>query len=146
MFMYQGWYLYEEKKTSFLTLFMANFGQRLLRSKSWRQCGAPPVPVAFTKEFFSFLDRMVLFLSSLGLFFFSLYIIFLFIQRTFFRSLFFHEQRFIHKQTASTCLYIARCKQNMEITRQSSLNMSGCSENSLRGFARVWDYDAFLIY
>ena len=73
MFMYQGWYLYEEKKTSFLTLFMANFGQRLLRSKSWRQRGAPPVPVAFTKEFFSFLDRMVLFLSSLGLFFFSLY-------------------------------------------------------------------------
>ena len=71
---------------------------------------------------------------------------FLFIQRTFSRSLFFHEQRFIHKQTASTCLYIARCKQNMEITWQSSLNMSGCSENSLRGFARVWDYDAFLIY
>ena len=26
MFLYQGWYLHEENKTSFLTLCMANFG------------------------------------------------------------------------------------------------------------------------
>ena len=26
MLLYQGWYLHKEKETSFLTLFMANFG------------------------------------------------------------------------------------------------------------------------
>ena len=41
--------------------------------KCGRQRGAPPVPIALLKYFFSFLDRMVLFLSSLGLFFFLLF-------------------------------------------------------------------------
>ena len=26
MLLYQGWYLHKEKETSFLTIFMANFG------------------------------------------------------------------------------------------------------------------------
>ena len=63
---------------------------------------APPVPVAFTTEYkgmFSLLDRVVLFPSSLGLLLFF----FFFLPRTFFRFLFFHEQRFFHKQGASTC-------------------------------------------
>ena len=63
---------------------------------------APPVPVAFTTEYkgiFSLLDRVVLFPSSLGLLLFF----FFFSPRTFFRFLFFHEQRFFHKQGASTC-------------------------------------------
>ena len=44
-------------------------GRRLLCSKYGRQRGAPTLHVSFTKEIFSFLYRMVLFLSSLGLFF-----------------------------------------------------------------------------
>ena len=44
-------------------------GRRLLCSKYGRQRGAPTFQVSFTKEIFSFLYRMVLFLSSLGLFF-----------------------------------------------------------------------------
>ena len=59
MFLYQGWYLHREKDNSFLTLCIANFGLT-----------ATYLPVVFTKEVFSFLDRLVLFLSSLNLFFF----------------------------------------------------------------------------
>ena len=61
------------KETSFLKVCMANFGC---------QRGAPSVQVSFAKEIFSFLYRMVLFLSSLGLFF----LFFLFYQALFFRS------------------------------------------------------------
>ena len=39
--------------------------------KSEKHHGAPPVPVAFMKDFFSFLDKMVLFLSSVDLCFFT---------------------------------------------------------------------------
>ena len=80
MFLYQGWYLQKEKETSFLTLCMVNFGLTATsRSKSGRQHGAPPVPVAFTREvlflfltdwYSLFFDRLVLFLSSLSPFFF----------------------------------------------------------------------------
>ena len=54
---------------------MTNFVLKRLRSKSGRQRGALPVQVAFTKDVFPFLDRMVLFLSSKGLlvFFFLFY-------------------------------------------------------------------------
>ena len=80
MFLYQGWYLHKEKETSFLTSCMADFGlPRLLCSKSGRQRGAPPVPVALTKDLFSFLDRMLLFLSSLDRFLFFCFVLFLFI-------------------------------------------------------------------
>ena len=44
-------------------------GRRLLCSKYGRQRGAPTFQISFTKEIFSFIYRMVLFLSSLGLFF-----------------------------------------------------------------------------
>lgn len=61
----------------------------------------------FHKLFFSFLDRMILFLSSLGLFFSSFF--FSFFYQNFFRFWFFQEQRFFHKQRASTCeFYEAR--------------------------------------
>ena len=45
-------------------------GLRFLCSKYGRQRGAPTFQISFTKEIFSFIYRMVLFLSSLGLFFF----------------------------------------------------------------------------
>ena len=51
----------------------------------------------FHKGFFSFLDRMLLFLSSYFLFFFFL------LPRNFFRYWFSHEQRFFPEQRASTC-------------------------------------------
>ena len=44
-------------------------GRRFLCSKYGRQRGAPTFQISFTKEIFSFIYRMVLFLSSLGLFF-----------------------------------------------------------------------------
>ena len=44
-------------------------GRRFLCSKYGRQRGAPTLQISFTKEIFSFIYRMVLFLSSLGLFF-----------------------------------------------------------------------------
>ena len=50
-------------------------------------------------------NRMVLFLSPLGLF--SLYL-FCFVNWTFFRFWFFHEQRFFHKQRASTFIFEAQ--------------------------------------
>ena len=53
---------------------MTNFVLKRLRSKSGRQRGALPVQVAFTKDVFPFLDRMVLFLSSKGLFFFLFFV------------------------------------------------------------------------
>ena len=61
-------------------------GRRLLCSTP-RQRGAPTFQVSFTKEIFYFLYRMVLFLSSLGLFF--LFSFFIFLPRSFFRSWFF---------------------------------------------------------
>ena len=60
-----------------LTLCMTNFVLKRLGSKSGRQRGAMPVQVAFTKDVFPFLDRMVLFLSSKGL---SVFCFFLFYQ------------------------------------------------------------------
>ena len=72
--------------------------RRSLCSKSGRQREAPLVLIAFTKEFCSLLERVVLFLSSLGLPFFSF-----FSPKDFLPLLIFHEQRFFHKQRASTC-------------------------------------------
>ena len=47
--------------------FNSNF---FVQNQSGHQRVALPVPVAFTKEFFYFLDRIVLFLSSLDMVFF----------------------------------------------------------------------------
>ena len=72
-FLYGGWYLHREKQTSFLILCKANFVMTVTVTslfEIWTPGGATPVVVASTKELFSFLERMVLFLSSLGLFFF----------------------------------------------------------------------------
>ena len=100
MFLYQAFL--KEKETSYLTLCMTNFGLMATSlMESERQLGAPPVPVAFTNEFFSLLDRMVLFLSSSDLFFFFSF--FFILPSTLYRFLFFHEQRFFHKRRASTC-------------------------------------------
>ena len=70
MFLYQA--LHKEKETSYLTLCMANFGLMATSlMESERQLGAPPVPVAFTNEFFLFLtDRSSFFLLRTCFFFF----------------------------------------------------------------------------
>ena len=62
------------KETSFLKVCMANFGC---------QRGAPSVQVSFAKEIFSFLYRMVLFLSSSGLFFLFFFFFFYFTKHFF---------------------------------------------------------------
>ena len=71
MFLYQGWYLHKEKETSFLTLCMANFGlTATFMFEIWTpECSSASTSRFHKGIFFSFLDRMVLFLSSLGLFF-----------------------------------------------------------------------------
>ena len=91
MFFYQGWYLHKERESSFLTLCMVNFG---LKATSLFEIWTPAWSSANTSHFhrgsfFSFLDRLVPFLSSLSCFFF-----FFFSPTTFFRFWFFHEQIF----------------------------------------------------
>ena len=86
MFLHQGWHLNKEKETAFSTACLANFGSTgtslfEIWTSAWR-------------NIFTFLDRMLLFLSCLGLL--------SFLPRNSFRFWFFHEQRFFHKQRAST--------------------------------------------
>ena len=52
---------------------MTDFGFTATSSKSGRQHGAPPVPVALIKDCFPVLDGMVLFPYPLGPFFFFFY-------------------------------------------------------------------------
>ena len=130
MFKYQGWYLHKEKETSFLTLCKANFGDwwQLLCSKSGHQHGVLPLLVTFTKEFFfSFLNRMVLFLSSLGLFFFSC---------------------FTKTNKELPCVNFVKCTMYTKYGNniKMSSEMSSCCKNLDLGFSQVWDYDTFLIY
>ena len=66
--LYQGWSLYTWKETSYFTLCMANFGFTVT---SLIEIWIPAGTGRFHKGTFSFLDRMVLFLSSLALVFFS---------------------------------------------------------------------------
>ena len=94
MFLCQGWYSHKEKET---LLSEANFGLPAISCSKSGQRGASPVPVAFTKKVISFLDRMVLFLSSLGLFFFFLFF-FPFFTGDFLPLLIFHAQRFFHNR------------------------------------------------
>ena len=99
MFLYQA--LHKEKETSYLTLCMTNFGLMATSlMESERQLGAPPVPVAFTNEFFLFLTEWSSFFLLRTCFFFFLFFI---LPSTLYRFLFFHEQRFFHKRRASTC-------------------------------------------
>ena len=70
MFLYQGWYLHKEKEILFLTECLENFsstGTSLIEilTPAWSSASTSHFHKA--KEYFSFLDRMVLFLSSLGL-------------------------------------------------------------------------------
>lgn len=70
MFLYQGWYLSREKETSLLTLRMANFGLTATSLfEIWTPAWSSARTSGFHKGIFSFLVRMVVFLSSLGLFF-----------------------------------------------------------------------------
>ena len=73
MFLYQA--LHKEKETSYLTLCMTNFGLMATSlMESERQLGAPPVPVAFTNEFFLFLTEWSsFFLLRTCFFFFSFF-------------------------------------------------------------------------
>ena len=75
MFLYQA--LHKEKETSYLTLCMTNFGLMATSlMESERQLGAPPVPVAFTNEFFLFLTEWSsFFLLRTCFFFFSFFFI-----------------------------------------------------------------------
>ena len=67
MFLYEGWYFHKEKETSFLTLGMTNFGFTATSLvEIWTPKWSSTSTSRFHKEFF-FFDRMVLFLSSLGL-------------------------------------------------------------------------------
>ena len=68
-------------------------GDFFVQNLNW----APPVRVAFY-----FLDRLVLFLSSLGVFFFFFFFFFFFHRRLSSDFDFFHEQKFFLKQKAST--------------------------------------------
>ena len=76
MFLYQA--LHKEKETSYLTLCMTNFGLMATSlMESERQLGAPPVPVAFTNEFFLFLTEWSsFFLLRTCFFFFSFFFYF----------------------------------------------------------------------
>ena len=94
MFLHQGWYLHKERETSLLTLCMVNFDiQTLDASVEFRQHQS-----LSQRKFFSFLDRLVLFLSSLSLFYF-----FVFFTNDFLPLMIFHEQRFFLKKDAFTC-------------------------------------------
>ena len=75
-------------------------GRRLLCSKYGRQRGAPTLHVSFTKEIFLFFTEWYSLISFFFGPFFSFF--FFFLLMTFFRSWFFREQRFFHKQRAST--------------------------------------------
>ena len=115
-----------------LRLIMYYELMRIMYSKVWLDgdslCAWSFVITSLSyKENFSFLYRMVLFLSSLGLFFSFSFSFFL--PRTFFRSWFFREQRFFHKQRTSTSEFFCRLPRHF-----------------LRGFTQVRDYDTFLIY
>ena len=75
MFLYQA--LHKEKETSYLTLCMTNFGLMATSlMESERQLGAPPVPVAFTNEFFLFLTEWSSFFLLRTCFFFFPFFLF----------------------------------------------------------------------
>ena len=75
MFLHQEWYLHKERETSFLTLCMVNFGLTTTSLfKIWTPAWSSASTSRFHKgSFFSFLDRLVLFLSSLRLFYFFIF-------------------------------------------------------------------------
>ena len=100
MFSHQGWYLHKERETSFLTLCMVNFDLTATSIfKLWTPAWSSASTSRFHKGiFFSFLDRLVLFLSSLSLFYF-----FIFFTNDFLPLMIFHEQRFFLKKDAFTC-------------------------------------------
>ena len=119
-----------------LRLIMYYELMRIMYSKVWLDgdslCAWSFVITSLSyKENFSFLYRMVLFLSSLGLFFSFSFSFFL--PRTFFRSWFFREQRFFHKQRTSTSEFLKcamQTKYGITCKLKSSLNVSGCRDTS----------------
>ena len=89
------------------------------------------------RKFFSFLERLILFLSFL-----SLLLFFFFNQRLSSAFGFSMSKGFsLNKSFYEWILYRARCKQNMEVRWKSSLNSSGCRESSpqrMRPGPRFW--------
>ena len=61
MFLDQGWNLHTDFKHYVRQILV--YGDFFVRNLDASVGGAPPVPVAFTEEVFSFLNRMVPFLS-----------------------------------------------------------------------------------
>ena len=129
--------------------------RRLLCPKSGRQREAPPILVAFTKEFF---------LSWPEWFsFFLLWTCFPFVSFFFYQNLssafaFSTRKQLFHEQRASTSEFCKVCKVNKiwkkkkkkkfkkKKKKKTSPIESGCRENSPRGPALVRDYDTFLVY
>ena len=52
----------------------------------------------------------------------------------------------ISKELPLVIFSSARCKENMQITSEKNLEMSGCRENSPRGVAQVRNNETFLIH
>ena len=105
MLLYQGWYLHKEKETSFLTLFMANFGQTAtslfeIQTPAWNSASKQSVSrrnfFLFSTEWYSFF--------LLWACFFSFFLFFL--SRTFFRFRIFHEQRSFHSKKLSRVSFV----------------------------------------
>ena len=105
LFLYQGQYLHKEKETSFLTL--CNMAKTGLTATSLFEIWTSTWSYVSTNRYhnaISFFDRMVLFLFSLGLFFFPFLL-----PKTLDFSM--SKDFSLRKELPS-----ARCKQNMEIT------------------------------
>ena len=132
MFLYQGWYLHKGKETSYLTSSVANFGQKATSLfEIWTPAQSSASTSRFHKGFFSFLDRIVLFLSSFRLFLFLFVFVFVFFYQGLSSAfgLSMSKDFSINKELPHVNFVCARYKKNKEIILKLSLNMSGCREN-----------------
>ena len=98
---------------------------------------------SLSQRIFSFLDRMVLFLSSLSLFI-NFFHFFQVLPSAFDFPM--SKRSFISIELPRVNFVKWRSKQNMQMTWKTSPKMCGCRENSPRGFARLQDYDTFLMH
>ena len=130
MFLYQSWYLPKEEETSFFSDFFVWNLEASVEPRRHR---------SFTKDFFSFLDRVVFFLSCLGLFLFLF--LSLFFTKDFLPLLIFSRAK-IFPKTKTFHLWII-CK--VRDVKYGN-NIASLPRKFLRGLAQVRDYDTFPIY
>ena len=119
----------KEKETSFLTLCMAKFGSTATSLfEIWTSAWSSDITSLFYKGiFFLFFTEWYSFFLLWAFFFFFLF----FLPRNFFRSWFFRERRFFHKQRASTSDFLKcamQARYGITCKWKSSLNVSGCRE------------------